>query len=370
MAKASTQNALERFFPQVGKEAFHMSQQAFSAARQKIKWEAFEQLFQTSVSGSYEEECTNWRGFRVLVIDGSFIQLPSEPELLKYYGGLGKENTAASALASLMYDVENDIIVDARLEPISRDERSLAKEHLEELVKLESFQNGHQELLIFDRGYPSKELVKSLEDKHLRYVMRTPKGFIREELIGEQKNLWTELGKSGRRVRVIVIPLENGEREILITNLSEEEMEYEGFAELYHKRWGIETKYKTVKQKLEVENFSGRLVENIKQDFYAQLTAANMLASCIREAQREVKKQREKKANRYEYQVNVNHAVGVFKDKLIRVVIEEDNRVRGLMKQLVQEMERRVVPIREKRKVKRKQSSRKAKFHHNHKSNC
>jgi hypothetical protein len=55
MAKQSSQNAPERFFPQIRKEYIHMSQQAFSAARQKIKWEAFEELSQTSVRGWYVE---------------------------------------------------------------------------------------------------------------------------------------------------------------------------------------------------------------------------------------------------------------------------------------------------------------------------
>src|SRR5215467_216192 len=44
MLKCSTQNALERVFPQLQKENLCMSQQAFSKARQKIKWEAFEEL--------------------------------------------------------------------------------------------------------------------------------------------------------------------------------------------------------------------------------------------------------------------------------------------------------------------------------------
>jgi hypothetical protein len=52
-----------------------------------------------------------------------------------------------------------------------------------------------------------------------------------------------------------------------------------GIAELYYKRWSVETKYKQAKQKLELENFSGRLVENIKQNFYAMMTISNMLAS-------------------------------------------------------------------------------------------
>jgi hypothetical protein len=84
-----------------------------------------------------------------------------------------------------------------------------------------------------------------------------------------------------------------------------------------------------------------------------------------------VKKEREKRGNKYEYQVNVNHAIGVFKDRLLGVVLEEGcgRRVR-MMKELVREIKRRVVPIRLEREVGRKENSRKARFHHNHKSNC
>jgi hypothetical protein len=310
MVKQSSQNALERFFPQIRKEYIHMSQQAFSAARQKIKWEAFEELFQTSVSGSYAEEWETWRGFRVMAVDGSFIRLPADQALINYYGALGHDGTTATALASLLYDVENDIIVDAKLEPITQDERSLAHEHIKALEKMESYQKGHRELLIFDRGYPSREFIKSLEDKEIAYLMRVQKGFILEKELETAVDRWVALGKTGRQVRAIVIDLTGGEREILVTNLSEDETEYGAFAELYHKRWGIETKYKTVKQKLEVENFSGRLVENVKQDFYAMMAVSNMAASCIRAAERKVKREQEKRGNLYEYRVNVNHAIG------------------------------------------------------------
>jgi hypothetical protein len=370
MVKESSQNALERYFPQLGKEQISMSQQAFSAARQKIKWEAFEELFRGSVSGSYHEEWRLWRGFRIMAIDGSFIRLPSDPELINYYGALGHEGTAATALASLLYDVENDIIVDAKIVSIHGNERALAEEHLLALTAMEDFQRGHRELIVFDRGYPSFEFIKSLEDKEIAYVMRTVKGFIREGELGSAVDRWVVLGKTGRQVRAVVIDLAGGEKEILITNLSEAEMEYEAFKELYHKRWGIETKYKTVKQKLELENFSGRLVENIKQDFYAMMTVSNMIASCIRAAEQKVKKERERRDNLYEYQVNVNHAIGVFKDRLIRVVIEEDRiSRRHLMRELVDDIKRRVVPIRPNREVGRKEPP-KTRFHHNHKSNC
>ena len=110
MVKDSTQNALARFFQRAGKDDIHMSQQAFSKARQKIKWEALEEMFQTSVDGSYNEEWVRWKGFRLLAADGSFIQLPSDAALLEYYGGLGHDRNAAAALVSMLYDLENDIV--------------------------------------------------------------------------------------------------------------------------------------------------------------------------------------------------------------------------------------------------------------------
>jgi len=45
MVKGSTQTCLDHFFELIGRNDVHMTQQAFSEARQKIKWEAFQDLF-------------------------------------------------------------------------------------------------------------------------------------------------------------------------------------------------------------------------------------------------------------------------------------------------------------------------------------
>jgi hypothetical protein len=129
MVKESSQNALERFFPKLH-EATHMSQQAFSQARQKVKWEAFRELFQGSVQGSYNETLQDFRGHLLMAVDSTHIALPPDVALREYYGARGHELTAATARASLLYDITNDIIADARIEPLAVDERSLAKEHV------------------------------------------------------------------------------------------------------------------------------------------------------------------------------------------------------------------------------------------------
>jgi hypothetical protein len=120
---------------------------------------------------------------------------------------------------------------------------------------------------------------------------------------------------------------------------------------------------------LELENFSGRLVDNIKQDFYAMMTVSNMLASALREANGKIEESKPEKKRLYEYKANVNHAVGVLKDRLVGVLIADDPLVRSrLYNELVVEIRRRIVPVRPGRNVKRKEYLKKPHFHHNHKS--
>jgi hypothetical protein len=370
MVKESSQNALERFFPKL-KEATRMSQQAISLARQKVKWEAFRELFQASVRGSYNETIKDWRGFLLMAIDSSHIALPRDAVLREYYGAVGHELSAVTARVSLLYDIENDIIVDAKLEKLAVDERSLAKAPVEALSSAMAGNFKKRKIIvIFDRGYPSRDFIKYLQDKEIKYAMRARKRFnsrMDKMRRGSKVIRLTE----DIRTRALVFRLTSGEREMLTTNLDEQEMGDEAFPELYYKRWPIETKYNQMKQKFELENFSGRLADNIKQGFYAMMTISNMLASGLREANEKLGKERAKKERKYEYRANMNHAVGVLKDRLIGILIADDRSIRKyLYRELVSDIKRRVVPVRPGREVPGKEYLKKPHFHHNHKSNC
>jgi hypothetical protein len=101
------------------------------------------------------------------------------------------------------------------------------------------------------------------------------------------------------------------------------------------------------------------------------MTVSNMLASCLREANGKIRREQAKKEIRYEYRANVNHAIGVLKDRLIGILIADDRLTRNyLYRELVSEVKRRIVPIRPNREVPRKECLKKPHFHHNHKSNC
>ena len=59
-------------------------------------------------------------------------------------------------------------------------------------------------------------------------------------------------------LRSIHFSLEDGTTEYLITNLTSEQMPVENFPDLYQLRWGVESKYRELKNRLEIENFKIR----------------------------------------------------------------------------------------------------------------
>jgi hypothetical protein len=92
-----------------------ISQQTFSKARQKLKWIACRLLFKKLVQFIYSFNYKTWHNFRIFPIDGAKIQLPSVKGFKEKFGGLGFYRTAPTAQGAILYDVLNEIVVDAQL---------------------------------------------------------------------------------------------------------------------------------------------------------------------------------------------------------------------------------------------------------------
>jgi len=102
---------------------------------------------------------------------------------------------------------------------------------------------GGKELVIFDRGYPSRELIQGLTGKKIDYVMRVRTKFskaIDARGLGDHM-IELEHGKKRLPVRVIKLELDSKELETLITSLTDTKYSVEDFKWLYFKRWPVET---------------------------------------------------------------------------------------------------------------------------------
>jgi hypothetical protein len=367
--KCSTQSALRRFFTNLGKPVT-MKQQSLSEARQKLTVWAFWDLYMLTVNAMTEHCTKKWHNYRVYAIDGSKISLPSEKELGEYFGKLGKDGTAPTAQGSILYDVLNDIVADAAIEPMSTCERTLALSHIE---ALDDIARDDKKLIIFDRGYPSFELIDELESSGLFYVMRVKTKFNLD--IDAQTNTsgYVWLKKNGKRihVRVIKFKLDSGETETLITNITDARLGKNAFKKLYFMRWPVETKYDIVKNKLQLENFNTRTVEGIQQDFFACMYLANFAASCAIDVHTVIDDTRKDKENKYQYKANMNELIGVLKDRLVLALAEDcPDKQSALVQVILDEIKGYVIPIRLDRSNPRNSSPRNSIFHHNKKANC
>ena len=72
-----------------------------------------------------------------------------------------------ATLLLTLYDVTNDLIADVQLTGISIGERK----HAHRLLSSSALTNNrnYRNLIIFDRGYPSRALIHELEDKGLSF---------------------------------------------------------------------------------------------------------------------------------------------------------------------------------------------------------
>lgn len=170
-------------------------------------------------------------------------------------------------------------------------------------------------------------------------------------------------------VRIVKFTLPSGEIETLITNLFD--LTEERFKELYFKRWPVEVKYDIVKNKLELPNFGGVTENIIMQDFWISMYLANMAAIAKHEADEKIAADRKDKQNKYEYQANVNTVIGSLRNRLADAVFCSDSKTKDkLLDRIFLEIRHSVVPKRpDNGSIPRYQNPRKAKFHHNKKSN-
>lgn len=370
MVKKSLQLEISNFFKEILKKDGSISKQAVLENRLKINPHAFVELNDAIIKVIYDKdgEFKLWNGYRLSAIDGSAIEIPDTESAKEKFGYCRNQNakTTAKAKASCLYDIENKIILKSKIYRYDISEKEVVPELVSELVKDTCF----NELILFDRGYPSYNLIAQLSELNIKFVMRRSKNtFIkRYDPQKEDQIIQIKYKKKKYEIRVVKFSLGPDNDEILLTNLFDKSYTLENFKELYFKRWGIEIKYNDLKSKLKIENFTGSNEILIAQDFYASIYLSNMVELAREDSDEIIKKDTQGKELKYEYKTNLNMLIGNLKDKLMLLFIEENPRKRNrLYKEIIDEVSKRRIPIRPGRQYARIEKSRRNKYSLNRK---
>jgi hypothetical protein len=377
LIKGSVQDELDHFF-----KSFHnagtwqrvVSKSAFCRARMKLSYLVFVELNQILIRFFYRHfPVRTWQGFTLMAIDGSTVGPPSTPQTFDYFGGVSSRNKKPYTLArvSQLFDVLNHVTVHALISPLSVGEREMAADHLLYIRPTD--------LVLLDQGYPAFWLFKLILKTGGQFCARiSPRIWNQVGAFHQSGNRETtikitgdtlakkrcrELGLDHQPITLRLVRI-GPEDQIIITSLTDSHAyPADIFDDLYHQRWRVEVDYNHQKNKLVVENWSGRSVLSVYQDFHAKVFAKNLAAVLIHPVQDEV--DRREAHRKYKYQVNWTQAISKCKDCVASLFFS--SQITKIITALQGIFRKSIEPIRPGRKAPRNKNLLRANYKHAYK---
>lgn len=339
----SITNRLNEFIKDLGVNFISITAGAFTKARKKLSHTAFIELNKkTIVETMYEDnDYKKYKGYRLCAVDGCKLRLPNEPDIKEHFGVAEYKNAQknftgenAFSTCSVLFDILNDIAIDSVIYRSNANELDLAREnHFPYL--------GSNDLVIFDRNYCSYLFMSSLIKQGCDFLIRcTSNSFsVAKQLFNEEVDSITtsiKVHSSSRKtakemkldlqikIRFVRVILDTGEVEVLATSLLDEELfPHSDFKQLYWNRWGIETFYDRIKNRLDLGHFTGKTALSVKQDFYATIYLSGLESLLIDDAQ-DVLDQK-KSDNKYPQQVNKSVSFNTIKNYALDLLYKEND---------------------------------------------
>ena len=362
---------LRNFFKDKGELPMALSVQGYLQQRKRLNPEIFPYLNRRYLMDFYHsEEPKLWKGYLLAAVDGSKAEVPNSKENRETFGNSGNQHSKTGqvrALVSGIYDILNHFYLDIEIEHISISEIELAKRNLKHLRELEIRQPV---LAVFDRGYPSIEFIDFLEMEGIHYLIRlssndykAERGRMQSEdgkvilkhssarlqkIRQKHPERYERMKRKGETtIRVSKSTLPSGNELVLMTNLPDT-IAAEELADLYYQRWEIEKKYHTLKNKMKFESVTGKASVYVYQDFWSQVLVYNMIQDIRNSADEEAAETGRKSGNKYLMHTNENIAIGLFKEDMLKILLEPEEKKRiKKLNELQEEMERYVLPLRE-----------------------
>ena len=333
-----------------GKDKVEYTDEAYLKQRRNLNPKVFKEANKVYLKNFYDGKYVEKdNGYVVMAVDGSKFEVPNTPQNRKCYGvqKTQHDRQPARANVSTLYDVNNQFYLDIEIDKYTQSEKTMAKKNIENALKII---NPEKLIVIFDRNYASLEFFLWLKEHNLKFMIRLKNDYYKkeqasmkstDELVKIQhtyprlQNLRTIYPEESKKLeelketelRMTKIKFEDGTEEILISNLPFKDFNQEKLKNLYQKRWNIETSYDSIKSKLKIESFTGKLPILIEQDLYAQVLVYNQLQDMIYTGNTILKKKLEDKKLKLEYKINENKAVGLFKEEMIRILLIEDEKI-------------------------------------------
>jgi hypothetical protein len=339
-----------------------ITKQAFSKAREHLSPDVFIKLNEIYVNTfyEYEDECEVHKGYIVLAMDGTGLNIPNTKEIQEYFGfstnQMGNSRIPV-ANCSILYDILNGIIVNGVISPYRVGEKAMAEEQIRFIKSLSELKKK-KIIILFDRMYSSVKLMSLLRENNIDFIMRSKVTYNTEtreaskfskydktrklKLEKHRYNKIPWLDKILKKwnyhidMRICTGKFSDNETGIFITSLDRNEFKREEIVELYKNRWKIETQFRYMKETGEFENFACKRVNLVLQEFFCRIYTLNMCTLMIAEAQNKLDEDIKsgKIKTKHKLRINENIAYGLMKDHLIEYLHTNDEYYKNLVNEI------------------------------------
>lgn len=272
-----------------------------SQARARLPLKLWRFLFEWICQKAQElsQAFDRWKGHRVVLLDGTCVSMSDNPELLEEFGTpTGFHGKCKYPLARLVtLCIANTMtVLDHALGRYDQDENTLARPLLKNLSK--------GDLLLADRHFAAAHFywyyksigLEFLTKAHQRLKISRVKRiryYTENDFLG-----WLKINKNYQRIdpklpaKIMVrfirtVVYERGQRKVvwLVTSLLDAKLyPAKEIAELYGRRWRIETLFKEVKINLSADVLRSLSPNGIRKEVAARLIAVNLVRMIMLEA--------------------------------------------------------------------------------------
>ena len=276
------------------------SRGTISNARKRLPLEAWNKIaaWLSEQGQAYSEKFDQWRGHRVVAVDGTCMTVPNTKELCDTFG-LHKGNTGIRLYPLIkmvcLSVVETMIVINYRIGSYKTDENTLLK------LMLKTLRQG--DLLLADRHFAGSNLYWSYMQNGLEYITRVHQRLI----VSRLKRLWSygendfvaklkisdvyqhrnpEMPKYILARFIQVETRIRGKHQCiwLVTSLLDDKYPAGEIVKLYLKRWSIETLFCQFKIDLSADILRSKSSNAIYKEIAARICAINIVHTIMLEA--------------------------------------------------------------------------------------
>ena len=371
--------------------------QSFSEQRVYIKPAVFKQISLNYLSNigyfnfnNNNPFFTTFYGFRLFAGDGSRFTLYNKTQTLKEFGFPEGYTRLPKVNFCGIVDVLNDFLIDGIMGERGIGEMRLIHQNMQNVKDLIE---PTKSIFTFDRGFVALELICRLISMNTYSVMRLRKNSYKDEREyiqiddspisipltenrlkifkdPELKEQFQDIDELNLRIVTIELEKENsktGETEIeietLLTNLPSEIMSKEDIGEIYDARWGIECTYKTLKQRLQIENYTAYSKVGILQDIYSTFLTYNIFCYSRIYLNTIINRIMRKKGKTGFYDVDQSNLISRIKEDFFEIILNVNREnVRIFTKEFIRKCIHSPNKVKEPKKYERKKKLFKPKY--------